>query len=93
MRSFESYTQCRRREGRRAARQRSGVCREIRRGCPFELRYFAHMGWEDMATSAPIAELAAQTAIRSDSEDPWAHYALGSVYLFTRRFDNSLARV
>jgi tetratricopeptide (TPR) repeat protein len=28
---------------------------------------------------------------RSDSEDPWAHYALGCVYLFTRRFDDSLA--
>jgi tetratricopeptide (TPR) repeat protein len=49
------------------------------------------MGWEDMAVSAPIAERAAQTAIRSDSEDPWAHYALGCVYLFTRRFADSLA--
>ena len=39
----------------------------------------------------PIAERAALAAIRADSEDPWAHYALGSVYLFTRRFDDSLA--
>lgn len=53
--------------------------------------FSAHMGWEDMAVSAPIAERAAQTAIRSDSEDPWAHYALGCVYLFTRRFGDSLA--
>jgi TolB-like protein len=53
--------------------------------------FSAHMGWEDMAVSAPIAERAAQTAIRSDSEDPWAHHALGCVYLFTRRFDDSLA--
>jgi tetratricopeptide (TPR) repeat protein len=30
-------------------------------------------------------------AILADSEDPWAHYALGSVYLHTRRFDDSLA--
>ena len=51
----------------------------------------AHMGWADMATAAPIAERAALAAIRADSEDPWAHYALGSVYLFTRRFDDSLA--
>ena len=53
--------------------------------------FSAHMGWEDMAASAPIAERAALAAIRSDSEDPWAHHALGCVYLFTRRFDDSLA--
>ena len=28
---------------------------------------------------------------RADSEDPWAHHALGCVYLFTRRFEDSLA--
>src|SRR5947209_6990316 len=40
--------------------------------------FSAHMGWEDMAaTAAPIAESAAQAAILADSEDPWAHYALG----------------
>jgi hypothetical protein len=49
------------------------------------------MGWADMATVAPIAERAAMTAILADGEDPWAHYALGSVYLFARRFDDSLA--
>ena len=53
--------------------------------------FSAHMGWADMATVVPIAERAALAAIRADSEDPWAHYALGSVCLFTRRFDNSLA--
>jgi tetratricopeptide (TPR) repeat protein len=53
--------------------------------------FSAHMGWADMATAIPIAERAALAAIRSDSEDPWAHYALGSVYLFTRCFDDSLA--
>ncbi len=53
--------------------------------------FSAHMGWEEMATATPVAERAALAAIRADSEDPWAHYALGSVYLFTRRFDNSLA--
>jgi TolB-like protein len=51
----------------------------------------AHMGWEEMAVAVPIAERAALAAIRADSEDPWAHYALGSVYLFNRRFDDSLA--
>ena len=53
--------------------------------------FSAHMGWEDMATAAPIAERAALAAILADSEDPWAHYALGCVYLFARRFDDSLA--
>jgi tetratricopeptide (TPR) repeat protein len=51
----------------------------------------AHMGWEDMATAAPNAERAAAAAILADSEDPWAHFALGGVYLFARRFDDSLA--
>ena len=53
--------------------------------------FSAHMGWADMAMAAPIAERAALTAIRADSEDPWAHHALGCAYLFTRRFDDSLA--
>jgi tetratricopeptide (TPR) repeat protein len=53
--------------------------------------FSAHMGWADMATIVPAAELAALAAIRADSEDPWAHYALGSAYLFTRRFGDSLA--
>ena len=53
--------------------------------------FSAHMGWEDMATTVPIAERAALAAIRADSEDPWAHHALGCVYLFTWRFDDSLA--
>jgi TolB-like protein len=53
--------------------------------------FSAHMGWADMATTAPIAERAALAAIRVDSEDPWAHHALGCAYLFTRRFDDSLA--
>jgi tetratricopeptide (TPR) repeat protein len=53
--------------------------------------FSAHMGWEDMATVAPIAERAAAAAILADSEDPWAHFALGGVYLFARRFDDSLA--
>ncbi|HVP33731.1 MAG TPA: winged helix-turn-helix domain-containing protein [Steroidobacteraceae bacterium] len=50
-----------------------------------------HMGWEDIATISPIAERAARAAIVADSEDPWAHLALGSVHLYARRFDESLA--
>jgi TolB-like protein len=53
--------------------------------------FSAHMGWADMAAVVPIAERAALAAIRADSEDPWAHYALGNVCLFTRHFDDSLA--
>jgi TolB-like protein/Tfp pilus assembly protein PilF len=51
----------------------------------------AHMGWTDMATAVPIAKRAALAAIQADSQDPWAHNALGSVYLFTRQFDDALA--
>jgi TolB-like protein len=51
----------------------------------------AHMGWVDFATAVEIAERAALAAVLADSEDPWAHHALGGVYLITRRFDNSLA--
>jgi TolB-like protein/Tfp pilus assembly protein PilF len=51
----------------------------------------AHMGWQDKAAAVATAEPAAQAALRADGEDPWAHYALGSVYLFTRRFDDCRA--
>ena len=51
----------------------------------------AHMGWQDMATTVPIAVQAALAAIRADSEDAWAHNALGCAYLFPRRFEDSLA--
>jgi TolB-like protein len=53
--------------------------------------FSAHMGWADMAIAAPSAERAALEAILADSEDPWAHHALGCAYLFTRHFDDSLA--
>ena len=53
--------------------------------------FSAHMGWADMAGMATIAERAALAAIQADSEDPWAHLALGSVFLFRRRFEDSLA--
>jgi TolB-like protein len=53
--------------------------------------FSAHMGWAEMATAVSIAERAALAAILADSEDPWAHHALGCVYLFTRCFDDSLA--
>jgi TolB-like protein/DNA-binding winged helix-turn-helix (wHTH) protein/cytochrome c-type biogenesis protein CcmH/NrfG len=49
-----------------------------------------HMGWSDKSI-APIAERAALAAIRADSEDSWAHHALGCTHLFARRFDDSLA--
>src|SRR5271163_1341263 len=55
--------------------------------------FSAHMGWADMATVAPLAERAALTAILADDEDPWAHYALGCAYLYTRRFHDSLAEL
>ena len=50
-----------------------------------------HLGWADIVTAAPIAERAALAAVQADSEDAWAHTALGSVYFSTRRLDHSLA--
>ena len=47
--------------------------------------FCAHMGWIDVAVAAPIAEKAAHAAARADGEDPWAHHALGTVYLLTLR--------
>ena len=44
-----------------------------------------------MATALPVAERSALAAIHADSEDPWSHLALASVYLFQRRFDDCLA--
>jgi TolB-like protein/class 3 adenylate cyclase/cytochrome c-type biogenesis protein CcmH/NrfG len=52
--------------------------------------FSAHMGWTDVATAVSLAEPAAAAAIRADSEDPWAHHALASVYLHSRRFEHSL---
>jgi TolB-like protein/Tfp pilus assembly protein PilF len=56
------------------------------------LTYSAYMGWADMAATIPVAERAALAALRADTEDPWAHIALGCVYLLTRRFGDSLSQ-
>jgi tetratricopeptide (TPR) repeat protein len=54
--------------------------------------FSAHMGWEDWAKAAPIAERSAHAAILADNEDPWAHFALGCVYyMFEQRFEDSRA--
>ena len=55
------------------------------------ITFGAHMGWAEIQTVAAAAERTALAAIRADGEDPWAHHALGSFYLITRRFDDSLA--
>jgi tetratricopeptide (TPR) repeat protein len=49
------------------------------------------LGWAETAQATAAAERAALLAIRADSEDPWAHYALGYTLLIRRRFDDSLA--
>jgi TolB-like protein/DNA-binding winged helix-turn-helix (wHTH) protein len=49
------------------------------------------MGWEDRAVSVPIAQRAALAAIRADGEDPWAHLAVASVYVYQGRFADALA--
>jgi len=52
--------------------------------------FTVHMGWADDNAIA-TAERAARAAIEADDEDPWAHSALGYVYVIERRFDDSLA--
>jgi TolB-like protein/Tfp pilus assembly protein PilF len=53
--------------------------------------FSAHMGWVEIVEVAPIADRAARAALEANSEDPWAHFALGCVHLFGRRYDDSLA--
>jgi hypothetical protein len=52
-----------------------------------------HMGWADTATTSPIAERAAQAAVGADNQDPWAHYALGNVYLFRATLRRRAVRI
>jgi TolB-like protein/cytochrome c-type biogenesis protein CcmH/NrfG len=53
--------------------------------------FTAHMGWMEMEAAMRTAEQAANAAIRADSEDAWAHFALGNVNLCARHFDDSVA--
>jgi TolB-like protein len=50
-----------------------------------------NMGWEDRTIAVPAAERAALAAIRADSDDPWAHFAIAGVYLLSGRFEDALA--
>ena len=45
-------------------------------GCSYT---FGAHGWTDPNVVVPLAQRAALAAVRLDSEDPWAHHALGSV--------------
>jgi TolB-like protein len=51
----------------------------------------ARMGWENVAAATKAAERAAFMAFRADSEDPWAHLALGCTYPYLGRIEDSLA--
>src|SRR5262249_39178416 len=61
------------------------------RGLAASYTFSAHKGRAEMASGPPAGERAALAAILADSEDPWAHFALGSVYMHARRHDDSLA--
>jgi TolB-like protein/tetratricopeptide (TPR) repeat protein len=50
-----------------------------------------HLGWAELATTAPIAENAALAAMRCDHENAWAHAALGSVCFSTSRLTDALS--
>ena len=49
-----------------------------------------HLGWADVAASAPLAERAARKAVEVSGDDAWAHTALGSVLFSTRRLDEAI---
>jgi tetratricopeptide (TPR) repeat protein len=51
----------------------------------------AHMGWQDAASAAPVAERAGMAAVRADGEDPWAHLALACAHIYMRRIDDAIA--
>ncbi|MFT4118617.1 winged helix-turn-helix domain-containing protein [Bradyrhizobium sp.] len=55
------------------------------------LMFGVHLGWADLAATAPVAEAAALAAMRCDHEDGWAHAALGSVFFSTRRLAEALS--
>jgi TolB-like protein/Tfp pilus assembly protein PilF len=55
--------------------------------------FSAHMGWVDAEVAVPLAEQAALAAVRIDGDDPWAHHALGAVFLITRQFDDALSEI
>lgn len=50
-----------------------------------------HLGWAELAATAPIAENAALAAMRCDHENAWAHAALGSVCFSTSRLADALS--
>lgn len=47
------------------------------------IMFGVHMGWASFKDAAPAAEQAALAAIRIDSEDAWAHAALGGCYFYS----------
>ena len=51
----------------------------------------ARMGWQDPAAAVVVAKRAGLAAVRADSEDPWAHLALGSAYAAMPRINDALA--
>ncbi len=51
------------------------------------------LGWEDPAIAVPAADRAARAAIRADSEDPWAHFAVSWSHWHLGRFDNAMAEL
>jgi TolB-like protein/Tfp pilus assembly protein PilF len=50
-----------------------------------------HLGWAELAATAPIAENAALAAMRCDHENAGAHAALGSVCFSTSRLADALS--
>jgi TolB-like protein/Tfp pilus assembly protein PilF len=50
-----------------------------------------HMGWSRLTDALEPAKKAARAAMNLDPDDPWAHLALGYIYMVTRRFQEAIA--
>jgi len=49
-----------------------------------------HMGWEPRESALPLASDAAQKALFLDTDDPWAHVALGYVLAWSARAGDAI---
>lgn len=52
-----------------------------------------HMGWSSLSEVIEPALAAARTAVSLDSDDPWAHLALGYVHMITRRYREAISEL
>ena len=50
-----------------------------------------NMGWEESAIGLPAAKRAAEAALQADAQEPWAHFGLACVLVYSGRLADALA--